>query len=481
VAPRSLLQPVHETGRAIRLSEVFAGLSYALDLTEGQRPGHSVRSTLIGMKLAEVIGLDDSDRESLFHALLLKDLGCSSNSARFAAIFGHDDHELKATLATINWSNALESFRFVARSVAPGEFWLTRVWRILGVLARGPEGAREVVRTRCERGADIARLLQLSEPTVQAIRTIDEHWDGRGQPYDLAGEEIPRLGRIVGLAQTVEVFFSSAGVRAAYDMAVARRGRWFEPALVDALLDFKHDHRFWDSLSQGREWDALGGATLMAQSREASPDELDRVAHAFARVIDAKSPWTFKHSTGVADIAVDIGARLGLDEASLRGLRQAALLHDLGKLGVSNLILDKPGRLDDRELAAMRQHPAHTAAILGRVSCFANLAPFAAAHHERLDGQGYHRGLPGTMLAIEARILCVADICDALRASRPYRDGLPPERVLDIMGREVNTGIDRDCFTALTQALQAGTAVETTATPAAHIVASLAEDYEQAA
>src|SRR5713226_624468 len=190
----------------VRLSEVLAGLSYALDLTEGQRPGHAVRTCAIGMRLAEIIGLNQRQRSALFYSLLMKDLGCSSNSSRFAALFAADDHRLKASLKTIDWSNALESFRWVGRSAAPGAFWLRRLGQTLAVLARGPKGASEVVQTRCERGAEIARLLGFAEDTVQAIRALDEHWDGRGQPYAVKGTEIPLLGRIVGLAQTVEVF-----------------------------------------------------------------------------------------------------------------------------------------------------------------------------------------------------------------------------------------------------------------------------------
>mgnify|MGYP001408548396 FL=1 len=175
----------------VRMSEVLAGLSYALDLTEGQRPGHSVRSCLIGMRLAEAIGLPVADRSALFYALLMKDLGCSSNAARFAALFGASDHDLKTDIQHINWSRALESFRFVVRNAAPGQPLLSRVWRLLAILSRGPEGAREVVRTRCERGADIARLLHLEDATVKAIRALDEHWDGQGQPYSLRGHDIP--------------------------------------------------------------------------------------------------------------------------------------------------------------------------------------------------------------------------------------------------------------------------------------------------
>lgn len=467
----------------VRINEVFAGLSYALDLTEGQRPGHSVRATRIGMKLADVIGLSGAERESLFHALLLKDLGCSSNSAHFAAIFANDDHELKATLATINWSNALQSFRFVALSVAPGHSWLTRVWKVLGVLARGPDGARSVVRTRCERGADIARLLQLSDDTVQAIRTIDEHWDGKGQPYDLSGEAIPLLGRIVGLAQTVEVFFSAYGKHAAFDMADARRRRWFDPMLVDALKATRNDAAFWASVMAEPDLRSLSERCAVPPARPAGEDELDRVSEAFARVIDAKSPWTYKHSNGVADIAQRIGRRFGFSEARLRSLRQAALLHDLGKLGVSNLILDKPAKLDAEELAVMRRHPVHTAAILKRVSCFSHLADFAAAHHERLDGAGYDRGLQSSELPLEARILCVADICDALRASRPYREGLPVDRILNIMSRDVGSGLDPACYDALSHVLldSASDDLGVSPAPAARLVQTLSEDYEQAA
>jgi len=189
---------------SLRLSEVLAGLSHALDLTEGQRPGHAVRTCLIGMRLAEVLRLPQEMRSPLFYALLMKDLGCSSNAARFAVLFGANDHDIKADLKATNWSQALESFRFVARNVAPGHFWLRRVWQLLGVLSRGPEGAREVVVTRCERGADIAHMLGFPDDTAQAIRALDEHWDGAGQPYNLKGDSIPLLARILGLATLQE-------------------------------------------------------------------------------------------------------------------------------------------------------------------------------------------------------------------------------------------------------------------------------------
>jgi putative nucleotidyltransferase with HDIG domain len=204
------------------------------------------------------------------------------------------------------------------------------------------------------------------------------------------------------------------------------------------------------------------------------------VALAFAKVIDAKSPWTYQHSTGVADIAQGVGRRLGFSRDELRELRRAALLHDLGKLGVSNLILDKPGKLTDDELGVIRRHPANTLEILKRVGCFRHLASDAAAHHERQDSRGYHLGIGAKDLSMTSRVLCVSDICDALRASRPYRNGLPVDRVLEIMGRDVGSALDSDCFGALEHVL-IDAADDKSDVPAVQLVPALEEDYDQAA
>jgi putative nucleotidyltransferase with HDIG domain len=471
----------HDMCVEVRLSDVLAGLSMALDLTEGQRPGHSVRSCAIGMRLAEVLGLSTDQRSALFYALLLKDLGCTSNAARFAALFAADDRALKTRLTLIDWSKALESFRFVAASVAPGHFWLRRVWHALAVFSRGPEGAREVVRTRCERGADIARLIGFSDDTVSAIRALDEHWDGRGQPYSLKGEQIPRLARILCLSQTMEIFFSTYGVLTAYEMAASRRGTWFDPDVVDALQAIRADGPFWQWMREGDGLSDIGAVEPPDVAFLADQSRLDLVSEAFARVIDAKSPWTYEHSHGVANLAGGIATILGFPEDEIRQLRRAALLHDIGKLAVSNVILDKPGRLTEAEFDIVRQHPSHTERILRRIGCFSPLTDVAASHHERLDGAGYHRRLGSGILTRHARVVCVADVCSALQMSRPYRAGLAAERVLEIMWRDAGTGFDPDCLRALEQLLNSPEPIETAQIPFARLVPALGEDYQQAA
>ena len=185
-------------------------------------------------------------------------------------------------------------------------------------------------------------------------------------------------------------------------------------------------------------------------------DYLDDIASAFADVIDAKSPFTAGHSARVTLFADMIGEEMGLGDAHRRWLRRAALLHDIGKLGVSNDILDKPGRLDAEEWAVIRTHPGLSRQILERVPAFADLASVAGGHHERLDGRGYPGGLTADALCLETRILSVADVFDALSAERPYRAAMPIPKALGIMDEDAGAAFDPDCLAALKRGLERG-------------------------
>jgi putative nucleotidyltransferase with HDIG domain len=432
----------------IRLSEVISALSYALDVTEGQPMGHAVRSCAIGMRIGEEIGLDDDTRSSLFYGLLLKDAGCSSNAAKLSALFGADDFELKRARKLTDHLRPFESIKYTLR--------YARTRRLAAIARSGAEGARAMTELRCERGAEIARMIELTESTAEAIKTLDEHWDGNGYPYGLSGDAIPLLGRIVCLAQTAEVFFAAAGPRAVFDVAADRSGTWFDPALVDALRATRRDRAFWSTLGGHEPHAVIGGFEPEDRVQHADSERLDRVAEAFALIIDAKSPYTGTHSVGVARIAVSVADVLGYGPRELRDLRRAALLHDIGKLGVSNLILDKPGKLDDAEWVQMRRHPELTVRILERVGAFRDLAATAGAHHERLDGRGYHLGLSAEQLNRDARILAVADVCEALTADRPYRDAMEPDQVRKIMRGDVGTAFCHEALGALEETRELG-------------------------
>ena len=428
----------------IALSGVIGALSYALDIAEGQPPGHAVRSCLIGMRLAAEIDLTPAERSDLFYALLLKDAGCSANANRMSALFAADDRAAKATSKLIDWTNPRASFVWSLRTVAPGTGLRRRIEVLKGIRDEG-EVTRKFMQARCDRGAEIARMLFLSEQTAAAIRSLDEHWDGRGLPDGLGGEEIPLPARILCLAQTVEVFHATGGVPAARAVATRRRGRWFDPALVDAFLRFCDDRDFWEALESPdvSHWEPPDLALAGDDAR------LDRIAEAFARVIDAKSPFTARHSQRVAEVADGIAVALGFDADERRTLRRAALLHDIGKLAISNRILDKPGKLTDEEFSAIRTHPVHTLRILERAPCFSDLAELAANHHEKLDGSGYPRGLDACSLDLPMRVLAVADVYEALTAERPYRAPLPVQEALGIIDRDVPERLDPDVRGAL--------------------------------
>ena len=423
-------------------------MSYALDLTEGQAPGHVLRSCAIGMRLAEGLGLGAEERSALYYALLLKDAGCSNNAARVASLFGTDDFAVKRTFKLIDWQDRVRLAITAVGIAGRGRTIGARLALLLN-LARKPDATREMIEIRCHRGAGIARGMGFPDPTADAIQSLDEHWNGSGHPTGLRGDAIPHMARICSLAQTVEVFHSAQGVDAAIEMARHRRGTWFDPKLVDLLCDIRSDWAWWEELATPGLIDAIVALEPAAHERTIDMDELDVVAQAFGEIIDAKSPYTYQHSANVASYAVCVAAQVGMSADGLRSIRRAGLLHDIGKLGVSNLILDKNGPLTPDERRAIEQHPLYTHEILMRVDAFRPFAWTAALHHERLDGTGYPWRLHAHALDREARILAVADVYEALTAERPYRAAMEPARAFDIIARDTGSRLDAGFVEAL--------------------------------
>ncbi len=416
-------------------------------MTEGHPVGQAERTCLIGMRIAHELQLDAESRYALYYALLLKDVGCSSSAARVCELFGTDDIALKTHGKLVDWTKPVQVARYTSQHVAAGGR-IARAQRTLSVLRSLVAEGKAIVETRCDRGAAIVRSLGFPEASAQAVWALDEYWDGRGQPSGMQGEEIPLLARIACLSQTAEVFFAAHGVAAAHEMVRERRGRWFDPQVADVLLAIGPEDRLWSDLVR----DDVAAQVLAVEpaDRVLVLDEagIDNVCEAFADVIDAKSPFTARHSRGVATYAGLIGRQLGFGPEQLRELHRAGMLHDIGKLGIPNTILDKPARLTDDEFARIRLHPSYTESILAGIPAFARFAAVAASHHERLDGRGYHRGVPAGDLPLSARALAVADVFEALTADRPYRSPMDPAEALAIT-REDPGHLDQSCVEAL--------------------------------
>lgn len=439
----------------LKLSELIASLSYALDITEGQPPGHCVRACWIGMHIGRQAGLPDHQLWELYYTLLLKDLGCSSNAARICELYLTDDLNFKRDYKTVG-DSLPQVLGFVLKHTGLKAGLAERFRSVMTILRDGPEIARELVATRCQRGADIARLLRFPEGVAEGIYSLDEHFNGNGKPARLAGEAIPLYSRIALLAQVIDVFHTESGREGALKEARARAGQWFDPALVQAFEQAAQADAFWSVLGGAGIDEAVAKLQPPGGGRQHALDDdyLDDIATAFGQVVDAKSPYTSGHSARVALYTDMIGEALGLSMERRRWLKRGALLHDVGKLGVSNSVLDKAGALDRAEWDAVRLHAEFTETILGRIGAFRELASIAGAHHERLDGGGYPRGLAAAEIRIETRIITTADIFDAITASRPYRGAIPVPQALEMMRKTVGTALDPDCFDALVRAVE---------------------------
>ncbi len=440
----SLLLDDDDAPPILSLEEVLSSLSYALDLTSGQVPGHTERSCLIALRLGVALGLSGDMLQSLRQAMLLKDSGCSSNAARMFEIYGGDDIAAKYASKIIDWSNLIQAVKYAAGQALPGGTLLARAQRMVQIA--GISGvADQLMEARCSRGAQIALGLGLSAEAADCIKYLDEHWDGHGAPHHLAGEQIPLLARIAGLAQTLEVFAKTFGLGPAYEMLRTRKGRWFDPTLVQAAHSLRQDDTFWRSV-QETPHETLQELEIKAAVTPATEERLDSVCEAFSQIVDAKSHFTGEHSSRVCEITLEIADGLGITGSRRTTLRRAALLHDIGKLAVPNTILDKNGKPTEDEWSCIRRHPYHTQQILSRIKGFERLTAVASAHHERLDGKGYFRGLDSTVLDMDMRAIAVADVFDALSADRPYRAAMPMEKVFSILDSD---SLDPQCVSIL--------------------------------
>jgi len=419
----------------LRLAELLAAFSLATDLGMGQPMEHVLRSWLIAGRLGERLGLGAEARVSLYYVMVLAWVGCVADTAEVAAWFG-DDIAFRGDSYRVDFAG-LPLMGFAVSHAGAGTPLLHRLRLAASLVVTGGRAVERGLMSHCLATTQMAGRLGLPPEVCDPLGQVFTRWDAKGVPDGVGGEQIARPVRLFHLADTVEVFHRAGGVDAAIEMARARRGKHFDPEVVDLFC--------------GAAADVLADMDVVPECGtliEAEPglcrylteDELDSALEAVADFTDVRSPSRAGHSRGVAHLAATAAGLCGLPGREIVTLRRAALVHDVGMHGVPASILDKPGPLTGAEAERMRLHSYWTERVLARPPALARIGAVASLASERLDGSGYHRGLSGPAIPATGRILAAADACHAMTEPRPHRPALSPRQAAGELRREVRSG-----------------------------------------
>jgi HD-GYP domain-containing protein (c-di-GMP phosphodiesterase class II) len=420
----------------IRLAELLGVLSLATDLGMGQPMEHVLRQCLICMRLAQILGLDEADREVVYYAALLAWVGCHVDAYEQAKWFG-DDTALKADFRHVDFHTAAAGPLFMLRHLGAGRPMVERARLGIAFAGEGRRVAGAILENHWLAADGLAARLGMGQRVRDSVEQTFERWDGKGTPKGAKGEEILVTSRLVTLADVVEVFHRAGGTDAAIAVARQRRGTQFDPQIVDIFTD--HAAALFAGLDEVSSWDAVIGAEPALGVR-LTGEKFDAALEAVADFTDVKSPYTIGHSRGVADLAGEAARIWGLGGQAATLVRRAGLVHDLGRLGVPNTIWDKHGSLSHAETERVRLHPYLTERMLVSSPALAPLAAVAVQHHERLDGSGYPRGLAGGAVSPEGRVLAAADFYHSRTEPRPYRPASTADEAAAQLQAEVRVG-----------------------------------------
>jgi HD-GYP domain-containing protein (c-di-GMP phosphodiesterase class II) len=421
--------------RPIRAAEVVGALSLATDLGTGQPLEHALRTAVLAVRLGELAGASARELADTYYVALLHASGCTSNGHEAALLYG-DDIAHRAAFYLIDTTNPAEVLGFYRAHVGAGRSPEVRAALIDDAIANAGPRARDAFATMCEIAQRFAGWLELGADIQAALEYVFARWDGRGFP-DARGDAIPLPMRLLHVARDISLFLSAAGPDDARGVVERRKGSAYEPRLAELAL------RSFDELLA-----ELDDAQMWEQALAIEPfpqiwirgRTIDAAFGAIGALTGLKSPWLREHSTSVAELAEAAAWRVGMPEPSVTLVRRAALAHDLGRVGVSNAIWEKPGPLGFGEWERVRLHPHFTERAFAQSPELAAIGVLAGSHHERLDGSGYHRGTRAPALDQGARILAAADCYAAMREARPHRPALTAQAAEAEVTREVDEG-----------------------------------------
>jgi HD-GYP domain-containing protein (c-di-GMP phosphodiesterase class II) len=427
------------TGR-LRLADLVAGLSVAADLGFGLPPDEAVRTCVVGVGLARRLELPEREVGAVFYTALLHHIGCTAFAHETSLVFG-DELAMNAAAAKTNFADPRDLLTTFLPDVTRGTGGFDRARIVAFSLTRGNRFGRRFVTATCEVARETARRLGLPADVQEGLFHAYEWFNGGGAPQGLAGDAIPLPARIVRVASLAALFDSLGGEELALEALRRRAGGLLDPALVAAVTanaELLAGVNAGDPRTEVLELEP-------EPVRVVTDSDLPELALAFADVADVKSPFFHGHSRRVAKLATDAGERLGLGGDQVRGLQLAALLHDLGRVSVSDAIWEKPGPLTSGEWEQVRLHSYHSERIVAASEALRPLAALAGMHHERQNGSGYHRGLSGHSIPIAARILAACDVYAALSQERPHRPAREPAAAAVELRAEARQGrLDAD-------------------------------------
>jgi HD-GYP domain-containing protein (c-di-GMP phosphodiesterase class II) len=433
------------------LAVLLCALSYASNLGLNERMEHGLNSAYIGLRIADVLNLPNEELEAIFYGALLKNVGCTACAASFAAFFPDDELAPRSDFLLVDPTRFNDIIAWLSRNVPVDSQLPSRISRLLSFLVQCGPVVKEAIRGHCEVAELFARRLGFPEYVQLTLRFQRENWDGKGLAYGLKGTEVPLAARILHAAHTVELAYGFGGPAAARSLAREQRGVRFDPEVVDVFLALEERADFWQTL----EHESAESVILAMQPRTSADrmmeDQIEVVCEALADFVDIKSRETWNHSRIVAEVAEGMGSYLGLGRTEQTRLRCEALVHDLGNVAIPLPILEKGNHRSASEWEYYRLHSYYTQRVLERVEPLLELAPAAAAAHEWINGQGYHRQLIGEQIPLNGRILAIADSYAHL--NQQQGDQGEPADALRKMRPLVGTQFDGSCYNALAASL----------------------------
>ncbi len=429
------------------LAELLCALSFATGLGFGGHIEHGLGSAALGLEIADALKLSSEEHEAIFYGALLKDVACTACSAGIAAFFPDDEQVLLSDVILIDPSSVSDMIGWLSKYLRLDARFPSRIAKLLSFMVQCGPLVKETMRSHCEVAELFARQLGFPDYVQQTLRFQWERWDGKGMAYRLKGMAIPRTARILHLVQVLDLTYRFGGPEAAQAIAQEKRGTRFDPEGVDIFLALTQQADFWSALEERSTQETLLAKRPPTAADHPQESQVERVCEALANFADLKSSETWHHSQTVAEVAEGIGNSLGLETHELTRLRRAALVHDVGKVAVPTAILAKGDHLSSSEWETYRLHTYYTQRILERVGALQELAPAAAAHHEWMNGQGYHRQLAGVQIPFHGRILAVANAY--VRFLQEQENQQDSAKVLRRMQLLTGEQFDPTCYEAL--------------------------------